>query len=437
LREYEATFKEGLAKGLRSDESNPINSEALIECFNAKPAERGLVPFEPLTCPISGLTIDWPFPQLFIGPYARLLATRTKLYSLDAEWAETEELTFTSGSILDMADFGTYVLLANDKTLIEVDADGSYSAFTSSSSMPGVATICDFKGQAIGGDVLTTWHGCGHNFVVWSDIGSINFVPTRRNEAGFRPMPWQGYVKRVMRLGDVVMVYGDNGMASLVPVTKPAPTFKFDEVMDLGIPHKGAVGGDKNVHAFVDQKGWLWRALPGKLERLGYQEYMKTMTLANIMISYDPSEKEFFISDGVKGFLLTRHGLCEIHQLVTSCASLDGNSIGVYDDTEDTEFRGETDTVDLGLRALKTISVLELQADYAAASWNREGTFKDLPWVRINDAGFATVQATAVEFRLRAKSNSYANANLDYIKARFKLVDKRAIRGVYVTSSPS
>jgi len=426
-----------LVKGLRKDKDNPINSQALIECFNGKPAERGIVPFEPLS-PISELSIDWPFPQLFIGPYARLLATRDKLYSLDANWNVTLEADeITPGSVFDMADFGSYVLLANDSGMIERDvASGIYTSFGVWVDHPMVSTICNFKGQAVGGNVRTSWHGCGYNSVVWSDIGSLNFVPDRRNEAGFRPMPWQGCVLRVMRLEDVVMVYGDNGIASLVPTStaslgKYPATFGLKEIMNVGISHKGAVGGDEHVHVFVDKKGWLWKAHSGKLERLGYQEYMKQMTLNQIMVSHDPSEKEFFISDGVKGFLLTDHGLCEVHQLVTSASSLDGVSIGVYEDSGDLEFRATTDAIDYGLRAFKTIAALELQADYAGVDWKVDGSFKSNPWVRVNDAGVATVQTTAIEFRLRAKSSSYVNANLDYIKSRLKLVDKRAIRGVY------
>jgi len=250
-----------------------------------------------------------------------------------------------------------------------------------------------------------------------------------------------------MRLGDVVMVYGDNGIAALVPKITPAATFGMKELANVGIPCKGAVGGDDSVHAFVDQKGYLWVVRKGTEPKcLGYREFMNTMALDGIMVSYDSGEGEFFISDGDKGFLLTVHGeitatgitrhhygLCEVHQLVTSCASLGGSSIGVYDDSQDMELRIETDTIDYGLRALKTIVTLETQAERVAVDWNRDSAFKSLPWVRTSDTGFATIQATATEFRLRAKYSSYVGAKLDYIKSRFKLVDKRAIRGVYAS----
>jgi len=63
MREFYSQFREGLAKGLRPHRRTVRGVEALIECFNVKPTEAGLVPHSVATS-ISG-TMDWPQPQLF------------------------------------------------------------------------------------------------------------------------------------------------------------------------------------------------------------------------------------------------------------------------------------------------------------------------------------------------------------------------------------
>ena len=63
MREFYSQFREGLAKGLRPHRRTVRGVEALIECFNVKPTEAGLVPHS-VSASISG-TMDWPQPQLF------------------------------------------------------------------------------------------------------------------------------------------------------------------------------------------------------------------------------------------------------------------------------------------------------------------------------------------------------------------------------------
>jgi len=373
-----------------------------------------------------------------------LAATTGKCYSVnESTWALTEIFDLTSGQIVDMADFGGYFLATNGTKMAEPDGVGGYNAFTSKTDIPRFSTVCAFKGQAIGGNVKTDWYNCGTISLVWSEVGKIKFTPTKLNTAGFRNIPWPGNVLRVKRLGDVVMVYGDRGVGALFPVSAPAPTFGLKEVLNIGIAAKGAIGGDEHVHVFVDEEGWLWKIEEGQApKRLGYQEFFSPMTAANLMVSLDPGEQEFYISDGTTGYLLTRWGLCETYQSITSVARVGSAVIAPFSSGSDTSFTLTMDTVDFGIRGLKTLSGVELGVDTGEVDQNvtvstywRSGikdAFGQTDYVMVDPmTGVVAPVITANEFRVSVKAAAYGGMKLDHIKMRYKLVDKRGIRGLY------
>jgi hypothetical protein len=110
-------------------------------------------------------------------------------------------------------------------------------------------------------------------------------------------MPFSGDVLRVLKLGEkpgMVVVYGENGIGILNPVSSPAVTFGFTKVGDIGIPCKSAVGGDEKLHAFVTQAGDLWTIDPeGGLKRRGYNEFMSNLDSTEIVVSFDPRRSSF------------------------------------------------------------------------------------------------------------------------------------------------
>ncbi len=374
-----------------------------------------------------------------------ILANATSFYEIESNWSLTELLTgVTTGDVWDIADFGGYLLAANGNVMVKRDpATGTWSSFASATDIPRVLTICNFKGQAIGGNVKTDWYDCDTGSVVWSEIGSAKFTPTKLNTAGYRPiLPFGGTILRVKRLGDLIMVYGSDGVAAMVPVGDPAPTFGFKEILNIGIPCKGAIGGDEHVHAFVDTDGWLWKVKEGSMpERSGYQEFFSPMLDNDIMVSLDPSEQEFYISDGTANYLLTPYGLCKTYQYVTS-VFLDGDdTIGPFTSSGVTSFRVVTDTLDFGLRGFKSLGVVELGVDTGEVDQdvdvalyhrsNKKNAFSQTSYIHTNPEGWTYPNITAHEFRLCVQADDYAGIKLDYINARVKVVDRRGIRGIY------
>jgi len=451
MREFELAF-DALGKGLRPSRKVPRNTQALIECYNVKPYPLGLVPYEPLTDPFAALylTTEWPFPQLLVGSKRSFLIVRDSptgedlLYQVNADWSLTlilplSHATYGVGGRYDLADFGDYVLLTNGAVMVTRNpVTGVYTPSVGTSDIPLCKTACDFKGQAVAGNVQSSWYERGVDSIVWSNIGDINFTPDRKNEAGFREH-WRGEVYKVRQLGDQIVVYGKEGILALTPVTEPAPTFRFNELADFGLAGVDAVGGNKDVHLFVDSAGWLWRAKKGGgLENLGYQEFMTLMSPDNIIISYNPNEGDFYISDGIYGFILTPKGLAQIHQLPNSMAFVGGVLYGIFGDNGDTEFRLTTDVLDFGFRPRKTLFTTEIGIDTTsqvetAIDWrsNKADPFVRTPWTPANELGISTQIVSGVDFRLCLKSSSYTDVNVDYIKQRWKMTDLRSIRGVY------
>lgn len=373
-----------------------------------------------------------------------ILSTATAFYEIESDWSLTELVTsLTTGDVWDIANFGSYALAANGNAMVERNTTtGNWAALTSSADIPRVLTLCNFKGQCIGGNVKTTWHGCSTNSLVWSEIGSIKFAPTKLNTAGFRNISWPGDILRVKRLGDTVIVYGEEGIGVLVPVNEPAPTFGFKNVMNVGIPAKGAVGGDEHVHVFVDEEGYLWIMTEGQApKRLGYQEFFSALTAASIVVAHDPSEQEFYISDGSTSYLLTPYGLCETYQRVTSAVRISNTTHGPFSSGSDTSFTITTDTLDFGIRGFKTLATVELGVDTGGVSQavqvgtqqraNKTGAFSSLSYINTSPNGVAMPIRTAEEFRVSVKAAAYGGMNLDYINLRVKLVDRRSIRGLY------
>lgn len=108
MREFYSQFREGLAKGLRPHRRTVRGVEALIECFNVKPTEAGLIPHSVSTS-ISG-TMDWPLPQLF---------------NLEPCCGDDSYIVITDESVIDN-DGNTVLSLVSSYTLTVTVLDGDW-----------------------------------------------------------------------------------------------------------------------------------------------------------------------------------------------------------------------------------------------------------------------------------------------------------------------
>ena len=447
MREFESVFDKGLLQGLRSESIEPVKDQRLVTLKNLRPHEFGLRPIEAMTYPFADV-FAFPYPQMFLLRELRVMATETAVYECDSSWSPTLKLSgLVLGDVWQVADFGDFLLMTNGSQMVQRSAGGVWSSFASTSSIPAMKTVCNFRGQAVGGNI-TGWEDCDQNYVAWSDIGSMEFYPGLRtyegttsnqspkNEAGYAPMSWNGAVLRVLELGDLIVVYGENGISLL----KPAKQYMAIKELNLpGIPVAGAVGGSGRGHVFVDYGGELWMIGPdGKPKNLGYGEFIQEMDASELMVSYNPQQNEYYISDGQITYMLGKNGLCQVHQLVSSCVFDMGVLYGTYVSDDDTSGTVITDVMDFSQRAFKTLATLSANCSSASDMWmqvywrsNNKGSFAQSGWQWINPTGFTTPMITAIDFKLAFKADSYIDCKLAYLKSRLKLSDKRAIRGIH------
>ena len=275
---------------------------------------------------------------------------------------------------------------------------------------------------------------------VFVDDNSMLMEMIERNEMGFMPMNWQGTVRCVKTLGKGVMVYGDNGI-SYMPMQ--GETFGLVDMLNYGIESRSAVGGTDREHVFVDEAGWLWKMRDGELPiNLGYREFFEDMIGNDIVVSYDPIEREYHISDGALCFVLTQAGaLYESTYLVTSIGVSAGGAVGVYDrpDASDDAYAiMTTGIIDMGIRAVKTIerivvSTTNTETVSVAVDWRNvsSDSWSRTSYYGINYEGVAYLPVMGLEFRVVVRCTDYTKMDVDDVKVQFKTDDKRIIRGTY------
>jgi len=96
-----------------------------------------------------------------------------------------------------------------------------------------------------------------------------------------------------------------------------------------------------------------------------------------------------------------------------------------------------TDIFDMKLRGLKTVAALEVgtmsEGVKAAIDYRYEAdqTFATTPYKSLHVNGVVTFPVTAIEFRVRIWFKNQNDIDLSYVVVRWKMSDKRTVRGTY------
>ena len=322
------------------------------------------------------------------------------------------------------------------------------------------------------------------NKVIWSRAGDAGPLTIARminllvgNTAGFvdgemvgyglLAMPWYGTIECLKQLGKAMMVYGSpdfyvpltgatynpstGGVGAMIQYTDPYPTFGYESISHIGVPRGRPVAGDDNHHVFVDADGVIWHITSDfKKERLGYEEFIKPLLDASnqyIYVSHEPIDDEFYITGGTTGYLLGKTGLTKVYQPVMSTIPASAFPTGDIVRSKQAICRALgtdlsavicTDVFDFGIRGIKTVTGLELggystgilsaAVDYR---YNTNEAFTTSTYKIASRNGTVTPIVSGVDFRIRIKSSTSTDFDLDYVVVRAKLVDKRMVRGIY------
>ena len=454
MREYELIIDEALKNGLTPLRTTPFNSQLLQECLGFRLGRGGLEKYEVKDNPLPA-TLDllyyWPFPQYITGELHNILVVRDELvnhedivYSVSNDHstfsliATLPVLIYGSyGTLMEVADFGEYAIMVNGVVIIYWDTTlATWKTITTSTTIPLMRTICNFKGQVVGGNITNTWHDCDNTFYVWSKIGNVDFTPDNFNTAGYRRCPFGGNVYHTRRLGDNVVGYSSEGITLLRPVNSPSTTFGFTELDNVGLINQGAMNGDLQRQVYVGEDKILREITSQGIKELGYEYYMEQ--LDDIIVSYDKKLKDFYISDSVKTFLLSSSGLTEIPQHPSAVWRREAETYMLPDTVDDYEMLIVTQPFDMQFAGQKTITSLEtdlLLGDSpqgAVSYYLNPSSYSTTPFKPFNDQNSCAITAAGNAFAFHLKFDpTYDNSRISYMKARYKMTDLRGIRGVY------
>ena len=419
-------------------------------------------------------TVTWPWPQVrFLEYYTLGFATITThlwLYELYCDgndvWQATamQDLGLTASiTQVDVAESGTFYLVTTfgrpggvatcDSYIRNPGTEAPLISQLPTAYIPESIAVCNYNGQfLLGGLVPGTYDEFADmtfNTVAWGQIGRMEFRANNLTTytAGYRNMPWgekhAGIVYKLKKLGNRVMVYGDGGKAFLIPASSPVSTYGLEVIPGAGIRSGFHADGDDHLHGYIDANYDFWIVDSSfKFAKLGYREFMEDLvTTALTKVSFEPNSRRFYISNGVKGYVLTEHGLYSTHQFVTSVGNYRGlNLCGFIKTGTDSKYRLVSDTLDFRIRGLKTLEGMEVSGDIPSDAtmklavdykYKQSEDFSRSTWKTANDRGQAAPIITAPEFRLCVEVDSYEDVVIDYINTSLKVVDKRMIRGLY------
>lgn len=459
MREFELIIDKQLKKGLSPERSIPVNDDWLLDCLGFRCGKNDLEGYQ--VCdnePLIGLVdIDysWPFPQFITGERYNFLIVRDsvvdmedKVYLVGDDYTVThifdiDELTFGKGSLMEVADFGEYVFMTNGVIMIYWSPVlGAWQQMTASTTIPMMSTVCNFKGQAVGGGVSSVWYDCDETFYAWSKIGSFDFTPDQDNEAGYRRCPFGGEVLHVRRLGDGIIGYSSKGITLMTPVKEPAYTYGFTELSDVGLINKGAVDGNIHKYVYVGSDFILRQVTNKGIEELGFYNQMESLDgVEDIIVKYDRIKKDFYIGNSTTTFLLSPYGLTEVQQHPSAVWTISSHSKDtvMLPNTVDSRVPTLSSSIfDFEYRGQKTIFSVESDAlltfgPKAQIGWaNTLSVWGYTNTVSLNNEGIAAIIASGNEFIVKLAFTYVAVMSpIKYIKVRYKMTDMRGMRGVY------
>lgn len=322
--------------------------------------------------------------------------------------------------------------------------------------------------------ILDLTQGAGQNWVWWSSIGggdllfflsqkylvygSLDATDStgwgvdnpfihelwKRNEMGFRPMPWRGQVQAFKQLGNAMIVYGEDGITPLNPYSSPVPTFGLGTIAGLpegiGIAGRAAVGGSEQQHVFIDHAGGLWRVTANmQAQYLNYAHIFSDMLDGTIIVSYDPREEHFWITDGTDCYVLTSSGLGgPVDQKPSGLfVGSDGDLYGARSDSEADAIALTTGEFDISERGRKSIKAVQCAlsglTDRKITTYGRvsdHGSYIAAPSRPINNQGVAFPVHSFVDGKLKIEGDVTADdAQVSRIEVRYQSDDRRYRRG--------
>lgn len=275
-----------------------------------------------------------------------------------------------------------------------------------------------------------------------------------QRRVGIIPCRFTGPIRTLKRLGANLVVYGQRGISLLSK--GPGGGYTETPISRRGVPSRGAVAGDDSEHTIINTDGEVWRFASSGVVRLGFKEFIASLTLASAIISFDPEFREYWISDGVATYILTPSGLGGPVSLLPSSlvrsyatATLIGTAPTVdfnitvtpptdLDHTDSDIVLIRTVPVDLGRRGQKHVTTIHVASEgirdgRATVHYRQDqtsATFTRRNQDKVNLKGVARIDVNLVDGMIEVLGVAPTqDAEYNYIEARYQTDDRSHIRG--------
>lgn len=347
----------------------------------------------------STISYDFPFPNLFVGQFGRLVGLRNQLLGLNDAWDSFEmevydaDATSTPFQVLeggtwDFAEIGQNWIATNGVSVVWRQS-ASYPLILGRNNR-AIGTTCVHRGRVLFGGFSddpynaalyynqnTDLYGAkDKRAVCWTAYGAPDVWAylmsgtltdnykdqlLRTNEGGYLLLPIEQGVLRLLPGGASVFAYTEDGVFRLPFIPDP-PMYGIELVSSACVYRREAVAGDDTRHLFLDTTGRLHLIDRDGDHVLGYQEVFRPLTQAGetICITYDPYRMDFYITVNNCYYLLTRQGLTQTNRGVLTVRRYYDNLLGVLGPLDDLSGAIVTDAMDLASPETKTLQSVQI-----------------------------------------------------------------------------
>lgn len=273
------------------------------------------------------------------------------------------------------------------------------------------------------------------NVVMWSKIGVASFAVDKVNDAGHMPMHWNGSVLNILQLGKNAVVYGDKGIAMLVPVANPDPTFGLKPMYELGIVGKLAVTGDLEQHVFLNVNYELCSLTAEGVKVLGYRRNLSTLS-NKAVLTFNVNTRRIYIRDGSKGFVFSAGQLGGGPATLASITSTGSTNVFYAPSTTSLleNFEFVSAVMDMETRVQKTIYSVGVVTDHPGPLYVIIGVKPNasatIIWSRAylcNKENIAITCVVGVDFQIKVYTSlvTPVAARIDGLLIRYQRSDNR------------
>ena len=233
-------------------------------------------------------------------------------------------------------------------------------------------------------------------------------------QQGHRSMPWQGGVTFLRSMGDEVVVAGEDMVVLLSPVTEPGnntPTFGMRTLLDEGAK---AIGGSGAMLYLVDNNNVLYRIAPSTeglsrqlvATRLGLSEMLDAIGSA-FTVTYNPDRRETYVAGAGGTLIATASGAISfVDSYISGVAQVGDEVVWTHDDGDLTDWRIETDDIDMGTRLSKRVRTAQVQSNASdltlrhSVRTGRSGDFATTT-KSVGNAGLVSLANSGMDHRIR------------------------------------